>query len=237
MMKRKWFILIITLCVVIIAAAGIIYATQDQPKKEKFFFSEIHVIVPGFPEKVQRQYGEKPETGKSTQGLSEEKQREYRERREKTEAEAVQSRLEQEEANKDLWTKCYERATPEQREQLEELKVKCSGLPSDYPKQILLIMGDLPEDTPGITLEQARAIIATLDIDDFSEDEALENEIIRRFNPIAGAPDYDGGSGFRTVIYYVDGDPSKCISICFGTIEYIDVTNHISETLFPLPDK
>ena len=216
MMKRKWFILIITLCVVIIAAAGIIYAKPDQSEKDSSRFFENPV---------------------NTQDLSEEEPPEYWERREKIEAEAVQSRLEQEEANKDLWTKCYERATPEQREQLEELKVKCSGLPSDYPKQILLIMGDLPEDTPGITPEQARAIIATLDIDDFSEDEALENEIIRRFNPIAGAPDYDGGSGFRTVIYYVDGDPSKCISICFGTIEYIDVTNHISETLFPLPDK
>ena len=216
MMKRKWFILIITLCVVIIAAAGIIYAKPDQSEKDISRFFENPV---------------------NTQDLSEEEPPEYWERREKTEAEAVQSRLEQEEANKDLWTKCYERATPEQREQLEELKVKCSGLPSDYPKQILLIMGDLPEDTPGITLEQARAIIATLDIDDFSEDEALENEIIRRFNPIAGAPDYDGGSGFRTVIYYVDGDPSKCIFICLGSIEYYDVTNHISETLFPLPDK
>lgn len=218
MMKRKWFILIFTLCAVIFAAAGIIYAKPDQSEKDISRFFENPV---------------------NTQDLSEEEPPEYWERREKIEAEAVQSRLEQEEANKDLWTKCYERATPEQREQLETFKASLDspGSCSDYPKQILLIMGDLPEDTPGITLEQARAIAATLDIDDFSRFEAQENEIIERFNEIAGAPDYDGGSGFRTAIYYVDGDPSKCIFICLGSIEYYDVTNHISETLFPLPDK
>ena len=141
-----------------------------------------------------------------------------------------------EENSKDLWTKSYERATPEQRQRLEEQKARCEGNSACYehPREIMTIMGDLPPDTPYLTLEQAREICASFDMDQVSSMDQLHNEIVRRFHEIAVVPDYAGGSGTTIHSYYLDADHSARIAVHDGHVEYYDCVTGASETLFPL---
>lgn len=114
----------------------------------------------------------------------------------------------------DLFDRCYAKATPAQKDQLEEL-LQSEILyysPKDHIKQVLIIMGELPADTPRITLEQALAIFDEMR-EQAREDPSIaaefEWELIRRFNEIAGAPDFSGGSGMVRTTYCLTDDQTE----------------------------
>ena len=134
--------------------------------------------------------------------------------------------LESAAADEDLWTRSYRRATPEQRQRLENIEKTYGGFGdrSEYTKQILTIMGDLPPDTPNLTMEQAREICETFDPGNGGTVDEAAIQYAREFSKIAGAPDFDGGSGVRSVVFYLDGDPTKCIVVVLGSVLYIDKT-------------
>jgi hypothetical protein len=87
-----------------------------------------------------------------------------------------------------------------------------------YQKQILKIIGWLPEDVPSLTLEQAKAVCAELKGKHFDRFDDATYECMLRFNEFAGAPDFHGGSGTTWTFYSLDDD--GVIVISGGTIEY-----------------
>lgn len=104
---------------------------------------------------------------------------------------------------------------------LEKVKTNSGGIGNAcyYPKQILKIIGWLPEDVPSLTLEQAKAVCAELKGKHFDNFDDAAYECMLRFNEFAGAPDFDGGSGTWCARYYLDGDNGS-IRIDSGYIEY-----------------
>ncbi|MBQ5988496.1 MAG: leucine-rich repeat protein, partial [Oscillospiraceae bacterium] len=85
----------------------------------------------------------------------------------------------------------------EQVSALEELKNKSSKTIGHFPRQEMVVRGELASDAPRITYDEAINII------DASEFKKYE-DILRRINNIHGAPDYSGGSGTTRVEYWLD---------------------------------
>ena len=105
----------------------------------------------------------------------------------------------------ELLTRSYEKATDAQKQKLDEIQARDTdslGCFMVCVKDVMLAMGDLPEDTPYLTLEQVQAIcdevaqmgFRPVDFDD------TEREVMTRFNAITGAPDYQGGSGITNTV-------------------------------------
>jgi len=98
-----------------------------------------------------------------------------------------------------------------------------------YKRDALIITNELPIDQKRLTLEEAENIFKEKnnpnDIYSFSN-------IIKSFNDIAGAPDWEGGSGILRYFYYLDDKHSKVI-VAFegGLFKYIEVDENGKETL------
>ena len=96
-------------------------------------------------------------------------------------------------------------------------------------RDIKILMGELPEDTPRLTLEDVEGIC--------NEYKGLpegyyESEFIARFNEIAGAPDEDGGSGIAHRTYYFDDEHTEGIHVAFGRVSYHDYVKGTKTVLF-----
>lgn len=130
-----------------------------------------------------------------------------------------------------LYEKNYAKATDAQKKQLENIQTgKMSRYGHEYTKQILIIMGELPADTPRITLEQARSICKDIQEKNPSYEEFAPT-VLAAFNEIAGAPDYDGGNGLRFRDYYLNDQQTEVIRV-FGTnVGYINEETGASEVL------
>ena len=88
-----------------------------------------------------------------------------------------------------------------------------------YIRQIETIMGALPSDTPRLTVEQARSIYFEVRAEGYGlGSRELEMELIRRYNEIAGAPDYDGGCGDYITVYSCNPEFTEGIIIVCGSI-------------------
>ena len=120
-----------------------------------------------------------------------------------------------------LYEYCCAHASDEQR-QLESFEMGYKGATSEllregYIRQIETIMGALPSDTPRLTVEQARSIYFEVRAEGYlpgSRELAIELE--RRYNEIAGAPDYVGGSGLYITVYSCNPDFTEGIFIING---------------------
>lgn len=135
-----------------------------------------------------------------------------------------------------LYERAYYYATPEQRERLENIK-KPTGDYGDYIRQIGIITGKLAEDTPRLTLEQAREICADAIALNKTDDDAIIY-VANRFAKICGAPDFDDKSGSSLssrFLFYLDDDAAEYISVCDGpcTIFYVNEAAGINEQLLP----
>jgi len=100
-----------------------------------------------------------------------------------------------------------DRATPEQLRRIANISDTIPGVWSkqDYQRETMIIMGDLDENAPRLTLAEAKTILAELEEEIFQEPERKNNiclNILSRFNEIHGAPDAKAGSG--TVCYYYE---------------------------------
>ena len=132
----------------------------------------------------------------------------------------------------DLFDSNYLVASEEQRAKLDELKEKHLGSENEYEREIKIIMGELPEDTPRLTKEKAIEICKTAVFDKESEDSSyFEAEMGRLFDQAAGAPDRRGGSGIDYRVYYTDDSGKRGISVSLGCVEYFDEISGTEEIL------
>ena len=132
----------------------------------------------------------------------------------------------------DLFESNYLVANEEQRAKLDELYDKYVNLSSEHEREIKIIMGELPEDTPRLTKEKAVEICKTAVLDKETEDSTFfETEIAKLFNQVAGAPDLNGGSGLDYKVYYTDDSGKRGISVSLGCVEYYDEISGAEEVL------
>lgn len=110
---------------------------------------------------------------------------------------------------------------------LNELKeyasqFKFPDIPEYYHRRIYQLMGLIPENAQRLTLEQAMRISKEIGPWKDGGMEEYEQRFIDAFNDIAKAPDYDGGSGIRTVIYFLNDDGTQNIEISCSYVRYTD---------------
>lgn len=125
----------------------------------------------------------------------------------------------------------YEIATEEQRAKLDALYEEYAGLSWEHEREMKIIMGELPEDTPRLTREDAERICASVDVKEHEYFEEFEEYVAGLFNEIAGAPDLNGGSGIAHRVYYTDDSEQISISVWCGTVTFYDEANGERETL------
>ena len=134
----------------------------------------------------------------------------------------------------DVYERFEANATPEQK---AELKAYARSFDIGnwiwYTRKQLELMGEIPEDTPYITLEQARKICSEFDPSAYPSIDSMENGLVMAFNAYS-VPDFDGGSGFRTIVYFLDAEPTGLISISLGRVVYKDLVNGTTEVLLSL---
>lgn len=138
-------------------------------------------------------------------------------------------------AEGDLYTKSYSVASDAQKALLDNIEKDDSfGAVGTYTKQIKIIMNDLPETVPYLTKEQAISLCSTLNLDDFISTDEFENAVSQLFNQVAGAPDFEGGSGIHRVIYFTDDTHAQYIIIRLGRVDYIDKQENTTETILSI---
>lgn len=138
-------------------------------------------------------------------------------------------------AEGDLYTKCYSIASDEQKKLLDNIEKDSSlGAVGTYTKQIKIIMNDLPETMPYLTKEQAISLCSTLNLADYISTDEFEYAVAQLFNQVAGAPDFEGGSGIHRAIYYTDDTHAQYIVIRLGKVEYVDNQENTTETILSI---
>ena len=102
-------------------------------------------------------------------------------------------------------------ADQSQKDELNKLKNdKTHGI-GWYKRDALMITNELAKDQKRLTLEEAEKIVKEKD---------KPEDIVKAFNEIAGAPDFEGGLGISRSIYYLDDERSKAI-VVFGNMLFI----------------
>ena len=112
-----------------------------------------------------------------------------------------------------LYEYCMARADDEQKQKLKNIELSFQGIGSErnYTKQILQIIGDLPEDVPMLTLEQVHEVFANLP--EYRSSENGYQNVTKKLNAITGAPDYEGGSGIGFKIYFLNSEHTQYLIV------------------------
>lgn len=131
-----------------------------------------------------------------------------------------------------LYERAYYYATPEQRKRLENMKKPWGDGIFEYTRQIREIMGEIDENLPRLTLEQARAICNEAAV---SRDSLIDSIALAfgEFYKIAGAQDAFGGSGTTAYYFFLDDEGKAFIRVSIAGISYRDDIANISERLLP----
>ena len=114
-----------------------------------------------------------------------------------------------------FYERVYAQASPTERRKLELLypEIRDPQRVSEYCREIRITAGLAPDDMPRITLEQAKELCREVQEEIENDYQAQLSELIARLNEITGGPDWVGGSGFPTSIYYLDEGKTAGISI------------------------
>lgn len=100
--------------------------------------------------------------------------------------------------------------------ELDEAEKK--GFTSLYHRRRSILMGELPDDQPRLTVAQVQEILDQMSDEDMKSDNiGGESEFIKRLNAIHGKPDESFGSGTYLYCYYLDDYGIETI-----TIDYFD---------------
>ena len=138
----------------------------------------------------------------------------------------------------ELFNKSLLVATPEQKAKLEVVGESYSGAMGSwwkeaYTREIMTIMGIMPEDAPYLTLEDTKRLLEEMKTDGLLTDlgdfvGAGIYNVRERFNTIVTAPDVNGGSGFAIICYALGPDHKACIMLhSGGGIIYHDGENEV----------
>lgn len=120
-----------------------------------------------------------------------------------------------------LLEEAYKVANEEQKKKLDELKEKDSTFGADYQRAIKEIMGEIAPDAERLTYEKVLEVLKDTEGMVFADNWEAGAYLKNKFNEIAGAPDYTGGSGMDSYVYYLDED-KKYIDIAYGVVVYFD---------------
>lgn len=130
-----------------------------------------------------------------------------------------------EEDNRSFYELSYDRATHEQREQLEAIFADHSlGSIGEWRRDVLITLGDLPADTPRLTAQDAAELYGNV------EYENMENE----FNEIAGAPDWVGGSGIHRSVYFLNDERTEAITLMLYDVHHVVFNEDGTRTRLPV---
>lgn len=134
--------------------------------------------------------------------------------------------LTEEEPIDTFYEESYKRANADQKERLDIIYAdKSAGWIGEWKRDVLIVLGDIPADTPRLTVKDAEIY--------FEEDITYE-DIQVLFNEKAGAPDFVGGSGIHREIYYLDDKRSEAIVIMLGGILHVRFDEDGTETIIPI---
>jgi hypothetical protein len=86
------------------------------------------------------------------------------------------------------------------------------------------MLGDLPADTPRLTVEDAANLYGKVEFADMEE----------AFNKIAGAPDWIGGSGIYRSIYYLNDERTEAIYLMLGNMLHVIFNKDGTQTILPI---
>ena len=130
-------------------------------------------------------------------------------------SEAAKLLLQQDPRSETLFVQAYNASTESQRKELRRIAEKQQELGGfgQCTREILQVTGELPLDQPRITLEDARQI--------YEESKVSQNQLKNwqaEFDAIAGAPDYEGGSGISQAAYYLNDEGTEAIVIMNGSL-------------------
>ena len=120
-------------------------------------------------------------------------------------------------------------ATKEQKQALADSKDYGFGPKFWYERQIRIILGEIPEDSPRITLKRARKICSTIELS--GNMGQMYMQLLNAFRKYA-VPDYNGGSGLSYAVFLLDDVPTGRIefdTLC--NVHYIDCVNNTDELL------
>ena len=129
--------------------------------------------------------------------------------------EAAELLLQQDPRSETLFARAYNASTESLRKKLRRIAEKQQELGGfgQCTREILQVTGELPSDQPRITLEDARQI--------YEESRVSQNQLKNwraEFDAIAGAPDYEGGSGISQAAYYLNDEGTEAIVIVNGSL-------------------
>ncbi|REK69178.1 hypothetical protein [Paenibacillus paeoniae] len=99
-----------------------------------------------------------------------------------------------------------------------------------WKREALQIIGKLPKDQQRLTFTSAKEIIngsKSKDVIDISFS----------FNEIAGAPDWEGGSGISRTIYFTDEAKNEAIYILYNDIKHVFTDNAGNQVSISLLDE
>jgi hypothetical protein len=115
--------------------------------------------------------------------------------------------------NESVYDSYLEKAkTQEQKDALLALKKDTSIGIGEWKRDALKIIGELPHDVKRIKIEDAERVI---------KENKDQDAIIKAFNEIAGAPDWEGGSGIHRIIYFIDNNHKEGIFIINNNIMHV----------------
>lgn len=106
----------------------------------------------------------------------------------------------------------------------------------NYVKQLKILYGEIPADAPYLTREKAIEICRGLKDLPHNSGE-FEWEVTKAFNAYAMAPDWEGGSGILTRIYYTDESRKTYIDVSLGSVYYCDRTTREMELIIDFGGK
>lgn len=97
-------------------------------------------------------------------------------------------------------------------EELDEAEKK--GFTSLYHRRRSILMGELPDDQPRLTVAQVQEILSQMSDEDMDSNYGEgESEFIKRLNAIHGQPDESFGSGMLYFCYYLDDYGIETITV------------------------
>lgn len=120
-----------------------------------------------------------------------------------------------------LYNRCYAVATAEQRAEMDSYRGPFYGGIEGYPRQMRIIVGDLPANAPRLTLEQAERIILEQLRDPNNSYSSYYDRIKTALREVAEM-DYDGGSGFAYTHFCLNDSMTRYIEVSSFGVRYYD---------------
>ena len=132
----------------------------------------------------------------------------------------------------DIYDVSLRNANEEQKEKLLALKERTYQYYGRI-REIKTIMGEIPEDAPRLTIEDAMRIcneypVAIKD----GGSNGLMGILPEKFNEIAGAPDEDAGSGIRHIFYSLDDEETEVIYVSYLDVIYHNYKNNTGMVIY-----